>query len=116
MVSGVTQSGPAIHLVVREIEARVEIRSISPSGLAILDADDAPPGTLSPLLAQTMDGSNRLRLKASGGSDPIALDVDLVWFEQAEADATGCQRVEIIIDGGGSPDWDRLLAVSRQLD
>ena len=113
MVSGVADSGPTIHLVVHEIETRVQIRSISPSGLAILDADDAPPGTLPPLLAQTMDGDTRVQLRASG-PDPIALEVSLVWFEQGQTDALGGGRVEVIVDGGESPDWERFLAIPRQ--
>jgi len=113
VVSGASQTGPAIHLVVEDLETQVQIRSISPSGLAILDVQDPPPGRLGALLSQTMDVSNRVHLTASDAPEPIAVEVNLVWFEQGERNELGGSSIELIVDGSECPGWDQLLALSR---
>jgi hypothetical protein len=104
--------GTLIRLVVENIESPAELRSISPSGLAVLDIAD-PRGALRPLLARKLGGSENVRLTATAKTGSVAVLASLVWFEHTGQGDRGESHVVLFVDGGGSPDWGRLLALSR---
>ncbi len=101
---------PAISLGVDETETEVEVRSISPSGLAVLCIAD-PRGVLRPLLESKLD--EQVRLTATAKLERVSLTASLVWFESAEASDPSGSTLELFVDGSASADWGRLLALSR---
>ena len=102
-----------IRVAVENVETPAELRSISPSGLAVLDVAD-PRGALRLLLARKLEGSEKVRLTATGQTESVAVFASLVWFEDAtQVDSGGESHLELFVDGSGSPDWARLLALSR---
>jgi hypothetical protein len=105
--------GTVVRLGVEHIETAAELRSISPSGLAVLDVAD-PRGALRMLLERRQEGSDSVRLTATVRTESVAVLASLVWFEDATQAETGDEsHLELFVDGSGSPDWGRLLALSR---
>jgi hypothetical protein len=105
-------SGTVIRLAVENIETQAELRSISPSGLAVLDIAD-PRGALRGLLARTLAGSEHVRLTATAKAESVAVLAHLVWFEPTGQTDCDESHIELFVDGSASPDWGRLLALSR---
>ena len=110
MATETPEARAAISLAVGGIETDVEVRSISPAGLAVLCVAD-PGGTLRPLLESKLD--ERIQLTATAKAEYVSVIASLVWMESADAGDPSSEHIELFIDGSASPEWGRLLALSR---
>ena len=110
MATEVPEERPAISLALEGTETAAEVRSISPSGLAVLCIAD-PRGVLRPLLERKLD--EQVRLTATAKRECVSLMASLVWFENADAGDPSSGTLELFVDGSASAEWGRLLALSR---
>ena len=112
MLTDATDHAPVIQLTLDDVETKAHLRSISPSGLAVLGIAD-PQGALQPLLAQTLDRGAPVHLTAQADDLSVALDASLVWFEAIGQNDPNGDGIELFVDASGSPHWGELLALSR---
>ena len=85
-------------------ELPLEIQSISPVGLAILTADEAPDGLDTRLLGDHgLDGESLTFVLEKDGRN-ITLQANLVWLGLSTEATTG-QRLELIVDTGDEAGW-----------
>ena len=101
---------PTIFVAVEGTDTEAEIRSISPSGLAVLCIAD-PRGVLRSLLERNLD--EQVRLTATANRESVSLMASLVWLEAADTGDPSASYIELFVDGSASSEWGRLLALSR---
>ncbi len=81
----------------------LEIQSISPSGLAVLTADNAPSGLLQNPLGDLDQETESLTFLLEKDGRSITLQANLVWLELTDEKAKG--RMELIVDTSNEPGW-----------
>jgi hypothetical protein len=87
----------------------LELQSMSPSGLAVLTAAEAPPQVDSRALGNPQEGDALTFVLETDGRS-MTLQASLVWFELSSG-----QRLELIVDTGDQPGWREVQsALARE--
>jgi len=87
----------------------VQVQSISPYGLVVLTAEQAPPSLDSRVLGERIEGGESLTFRLEEEGRSTTVQGSLVWFELSGAQQDK-RRLELIVDMGAGPGWRAVQA------